>query len=168
MIQLSHTYMTTGETIALTIQTFVGKVMSLLFNMLSRRRQWQPIPVLCFSSKEQALLNFMAAVAIHCDFGAQEKKICHCFHFFLMYLPWSDGTGCHDPRFLNVEFKASFLTLLFLPHQGLFSSSLSAIRVLSSICISEVFDVSPGSLDSSLWFVQPSISHDVLRQGDNI
>ena len=36
MVQLSHQYMTTGKTIALTIQTFVGKVMSLLFNMLSR------------------------------------------------------------------------------------------------------------------------------------
>ena len=36
IVQLSHTYMTTGKTIALTTQTFVGKVMSLLFNMLSR------------------------------------------------------------------------------------------------------------------------------------
>ena len=36
MVQLSHLYMTTGKTIALTIKTFVGKVMSLLFNMLSR------------------------------------------------------------------------------------------------------------------------------------
>ena len=36
IVQLSHSYMTTGKTIALTIQTFVGKVMSLLFNMLSR------------------------------------------------------------------------------------------------------------------------------------
>ena len=36
MVQLSHPYMTTGRTIILTIQTFVGKVMSLLFNMLSR------------------------------------------------------------------------------------------------------------------------------------
>ena len=36
MVQLSHSYMTTGKTIALTIWTFVGKVMSLLFNMLSR------------------------------------------------------------------------------------------------------------------------------------
>ena len=74
----------------------------------------------------------MAAVTICSDFGAQEKKICRCFHFFLMYLPWSDGTGCHDHRFLNVEFKASLLTLLFLPHQELFSSSLSGIRVVSS------------------------------------
>ena len=36
MVQLSHPYMTTGKTIALTSQTFVGKVMSLLFNMLSK------------------------------------------------------------------------------------------------------------------------------------
>ena len=36
MVQLSHPYMTTGKTIALTIQTFVGKVMSLVFNILSR------------------------------------------------------------------------------------------------------------------------------------
>ena len=36
MVQLSHPYMTTGKTMALTIKTFVGKIMSLLFNMLSR------------------------------------------------------------------------------------------------------------------------------------
>ena len=49
-VQLSHPYMTTGKTIALTRWTFVGKVMSLLFNMLSRlvirRRRWHPTPVL--------------------------------------------------------------------------------------------------------------------------
>ena len=49
IVQLSHPYMTTGKTIALTRQTFVDKVMSLLFNMLFRlvqRRQWLPNPVL--------------------------------------------------------------------------------------------------------------------------
>ena len=49
IVQLSHPYMTTGKTIALTRWTFVSKVMSLLFNMLSRfvrRRQWQPTLVL--------------------------------------------------------------------------------------------------------------------------
>ena len=46
MVQLSHPHMTTGKTIALTRRAFVGKVMSLLFNMLSRRRQWHPTPVL--------------------------------------------------------------------------------------------------------------------------
>ena len=57
-----------------------------------------------FSSKEQASFNFMAAVTICSDFGAQENKVCHCFHCFLIYLPWTDETGCHDLLFLNVEF----------------------------------------------------------------
>ena len=37
-------------------------------------------------------------------FGAQENKVCQCFHCFPIYLPWSDGTRCHDLSFLNVEF----------------------------------------------------------------
>jgi len=96
MVQLSHPYMTTGKTIVLTIQTFVGKVMSLLFNTLSR--------LVSFSSKEQASFNFTAAVTVHSDFGTQEDKVSHCFHCFPIYLPWSDGTRCHDLSFLNVEF----------------------------------------------------------------
>ena len=75
MVQHSHLYMSIGKPIALTIQTFVSKVMSLLFNTLSRF-------VHSFPSKEQASLNFMAAVTIHNDFEAQESKICHCFHCF--------------------------------------------------------------------------------------
>ena len=46
----------------------------------------------------------MAAVTICSDFGAQENKVCHCFHFFLFYLPRSIWTGGYDLRFLNVEF----------------------------------------------------------------
>ena len=49
MVQLSHPYMTTGKAIALTRQTFVGKVMSLLFNMLSRF-------VIAFLSRSKHLL----------------------------------------------------------------------------------------------------------------
>jgi len=56
------------------------------------------------SSKEQASFNFMAAVTVHSDFGAQENEICHCFHFFSIYLPRSDGSRYHDLCFLNVEF----------------------------------------------------------------
>ena len=78
MVQHSHLYMTTGKTIALTLQTFVGKMMSLLFNMLSRF-------VIAFFPKEQASSNFMAAVTIRSDYGAQENKICHCFHFSPIY-----------------------------------------------------------------------------------
>ena len=75
MIQLSHLYMTTGKTIALSKWTFDGKVMSLLFNTLN------------FSSKEQASFNFMDAVAVCSDLEAQEDKVWHCFHCFPIYLP---------------------------------------------------------------------------------
>ena len=74
MVQFSNLYITTGKTIALTIQMFVGKVMSLLFNMLSRF-------VIAFLPRSKPL-NFMAAVTVHSDFTAQENKICQCFHFF--------------------------------------------------------------------------------------
>ena len=73
----------------------------------------------------------MAAVPIYSDFGDQEYKICHCFHFFPIYFPWRDGTGCHDLNFWNVEFYANFFTLLFSPSsRG--SLVLHFIRVVSS------------------------------------
>ena len=90
IVQLSHPYMTFGKTIALTRQIFVGKVMFLLFNMLSR------LVIAC--------LNFMIAVTICSDFGAPKNKVSHCFHCFPIYLPLSDETGCHNLHFLNVEF----------------------------------------------------------------
>ena len=63
IIQLSHPYMTTGKTIALTRRTIVGKVMSLLFNMLSR--------LVIISLPRSKCLNFMAAITICSDFGAR-------------------------------------------------------------------------------------------------
>ena len=92
----SHTYMTTGKTITLTIWTFVGKVMSLVINVLSS--------CYSFSSKEQASFTFMAAMTMCSDFGALENKGCHCLYCFPIYLPWSDGTRCHNLSFFNVEF----------------------------------------------------------------
>ena len=67
IVQLSHPYMTTGKTIAFTRQTFAGKVMSLLFNMLSRL-------VITFLSTHKCLFNFMTAVTIYSDFGTQKIK----------------------------------------------------------------------------------------------
>ena len=67
IVQLSHPYTTTGKTIALTRWTFVGKVMSLLFNMLS----WFVIGFLPRSK----CLNFMAAVTICSDFGAPKISL---------------------------------------------------------------------------------------------
>ena len=67
-VQLSHPYMTTGKTITLTRWISVGKVMSLLLNMLSRL-------VITFLPGSKCLFNFMAAVTICSDFGAQKNKV---------------------------------------------------------------------------------------------
>ena len=77
MVQFSHLYMTTGKTIALTIWTFVDKVMSPL--LLSRF-------VIAFLPRSKCL-NFVTAVTIHSDFGGQEKKICHGFHSAPLFPP---------------------------------------------------------------------------------
>ena len=61
VVELPHPYMTTGKAIALTIQDFVGSVMSLLFNMLSSF-------VIAFLPKEQVSFNFVAAVTVHSAF----------------------------------------------------------------------------------------------------
>ena len=93
----SHLYMTPSKTIALTRWTFVGKVISLLFNMLSR------LVITFLPRSKQLLISWLQSPSAS-DFGAQENKVYHCFHWFPIYLPWSDRSGCHDLRFLNVEF----------------------------------------------------------------
>ena len=78
-VQLLHPYMTIGKTTALTRRTFVDKVMSLLFNMLPRL-------IITFFPRSKRL-NFMAAVSICCDFGAQKNNVLHCFHCLPIYFP---------------------------------------------------------------------------------
>ena len=109
MVQISHPYMTTEKNIALTGWTFVGKVTSLFFNMPSRL-------VIAFLPRS----GFLFHDCSHCLqwFWSPQNKVSHCFHTFSIIFPWSDGTGCHDLSFLNVEFSASFSTLLFHFHQG--------------------------------------------------
>ena len=80
IVQLSHPYMTTGKTIALTRQTFVGKVMSLLLNMLSRL-------VINFLPRSKRLLISWLQSPSAVIFGAPQNKIYHCFHCFPIYLP---------------------------------------------------------------------------------
>ena len=101
--------MTTWKTIALTIQIFVGKEVSVLYNMLSR------FVVAFIPRSKHVLISWLQSPSA--DFGAQENKVCHCFHFSPIYLPWTDGTWCHDVSFLNVEILARFFTLLFHLHQ---------------------------------------------------
>ena len=80
IVQLSHPYVATGKTRALTTWTFVGKVMSLLFNMLSRL-------VITFLSRSKHLLISWLQVTICNNFGAPQNKVCHCFYCFPTYLP---------------------------------------------------------------------------------
>ena len=152
IVQLSHPYMTTGKTIALTRLTFVDKVMSLLSNM-SRF-------VIAFLPRSKRLLiswlQSPSAVILE-----PKKIVCHCFHCFPIYLPWSDGWMTWSSFF-----ERWVLSQLF--HSPLSHSSKDSLVPLSFchkggvICISEVIDISPGNLDSSLCFIQPSILHDVL------
>ena len=94
-VQLSHPYMMTGKTIVLTRRTFVGKVMSLLLNMLSRL-------VITFLPMSKCLLiswlQSPSAVILE-----PKKIVCHGFPCFPIYFPWSDGPRSHDLSFLNVE-----------------------------------------------------------------
>ena len=97
MVQLSHQYMTTGKTIALTLWTFFGKVMSLLFNMLST------LVITFLPRSKRLLISWPQSPSAMILEPPAPNKVCHCFHCFLIYLPRNDGTGCHDLTFLNVE-----------------------------------------------------------------
>ena len=79
-VQLSHPYMTTGKTIALTRRTFVGKVMSLLLNMLSRL-------VITFLPRSKRLLISWLQSPPVVILEPQKSKVRHCFHCFPIYLP---------------------------------------------------------------------------------
>ena len=96
MVQHSHSYMTTGKAIALTRWTFVDKVMSLLFNMLSN------LVITFLPMSKQLLISWLqspSAVILE----PRKYKDSHCFHCFPIYFPRSDGTKCHDLSFRNVE-----------------------------------------------------------------
>ena len=96
-----------------------------------------------FPSKEQAFSTFMVEVNICSDFEAQENTVCHCFDCLPIYLPGSDGTGCHDLRFLNAELEANFFTPLFQFHQEILQLLFAFCDQGHVFCISEVIDISP-------------------------
>ena len=80
IVPLSYAYMTTGKTIALTTQTFVSKVISLLFNILFRL-------VKAFLPRSKRLLISWLQSPSAVIFGAPQNKVSHCFHCFPIYLP---------------------------------------------------------------------------------
>ena len=97
MVLVSHQYMTTRKTIALTIWTFVRKVISLLFNILSR-----------FAIAFLPGSDFMAAVTIRSDVRAQEQEICQCLHLVPFYVPWSHGLDAMTLVFWMLSFEPAF------------------------------------------------------------
>ena len=90
IVQISYAYITTRRIIDLTWWIFVGKVTSLLFNMLSR------LVIIFFPRSKRLLISWLPSPS-----AVAENKVSHCFP---IYLPWSDGTRCHDLSFLNFEF----------------------------------------------------------------
>ena len=125
IVQLSHPHMITGKTIALTRQTFVDKVKSLLFNMLSRL-------VITFLPRSKRLLISWLQSPFPVTLEPQ-KIVSHCFYCF--------PSVCHEVMapdaiifvFWMLSFKPTFSLSSFTFIKRLFSSSsLSGIRVVSS------------------------------------
>ena len=111
IVQLSHPYMTIGKTIALIRRNFVGKVMSLLFNMLFRL-------VVTFLPRSKRLLISWLQSPFAVIFGAPPNKVCHCFHCFPIYLPWSDDPDAMILVFWMLSFKPTFHSPLSLSSRG--------------------------------------------------
>ena len=100
--------MTIGKIIALTRWTFVGKVISLLFNMLFR------VVITSLPRSKHLLISWLQSPSAVILDSPKIKS-----HTVSIVSPsiWSDGTSCHDLSFLNAEFSANFFTLLFHFHQ---------------------------------------------------
>ena len=80
IVQLSHPYMTTRKTVALTRCTFFGKVMSLLFNMMSRL-------LITFLPRSKCLLISWLQSPSAVIWEPPKNKVCNCFHCFPIYFP---------------------------------------------------------------------------------
>ena len=166
MVQLSHPYMTTEKTIALTRCTFVGKVMSLLFNMLSRL-------VIAFLPRRKHLLilwlQWLSAVILE---PKKIKSLTVCI---------VSPSICHEVMgpdamilvFWMLSFKSTFSLSSFTFIKRLFSSSLlSAIRVVWSAYLRLLIFLPviliPVFASSSLAFRMMYSAYKLNKQGDNI
>ena len=94
IVQISHPYMNTGRTKALTRWILVDKVMSLLFNMLSR------LAITFLPRSNLLLISWLQSPSAVILEPPKIKSL--TVTSFPIYLPWSDGTGCHDLSFLNM------------------------------------------------------------------
>ena len=155
IVQLSHPYMTTGKTIALTRCTFVDKVISLLFNILSRL-------VRTFLPRSKCLL--ISWLQSPSAVISEPPKIKSATVYTVSPFICHEVMGADAMIFIfwMLSLKPTFSLSSFTFLKRLFSSSSLFCHKGGVICTSEVIDISPGNLDSSLCFFQPSVSHDVL------
>ena len=115
----------------------------------------------------------MDAVTIHSDFGAQKKKICHCFHFSPSICHECMGPDAMIFIFWMLSFnKPAFSLFSFTFIKRLFSSSLSAIRTVSSaylrLLIFLLVNLTPACESSSPAFHMMNSACKLNKQGDNI
>ena len=165
IVQLSHPHMTTGQTIALTRRTFVGKVMSLFFNMLSRL-------VITFLPRSKRLLisRLQSPFAVIWE---PKKIVWHCFHCFPSICHEVMGPDAMILVFWMLSFKTTFSLSSFTSIKRLLSSSsLSAIRVVSSaylrLLIFLLAILIPACASSSPAFLKMNSACKLNKQGDNI
>ena len=129
IVQLSHPYMTTGKTIVLTRWTFVGKVMSLLFNMLSK---W----VITFLPKSNhPLISWLQSPSAVILEPPKLKSLTISIVSPSIYYEVM-GLDAMIFVFWMLSYKPTFSLFLFHFHQEALSSLLSAIRVVSSTYLS--------------------------------
>ena len=115
----------------------------------------------------------MAVITICSDFGALENKVSHCFHCFLIYFHEVMGPDAMIFPFWKLSFKPAFLLSSFTFIKRLFSSSsLSAIRVVSSACQRLLIFLPailiPVCYSSSPAFLMMYSACKLNKQGDNI
>ena len=123
IVQLSHPYMTTGKIIALTRWTFVDKAISLPFNTHFRF-------VTAFLPRTVSFNSWLQSPSS--VIWEPKKIVCHYFHCFPFYLPWVMELDAMILLFWMLSFKPAFSLPSFTFLKRLFSSSLSAIREVSS------------------------------------
>ena len=100
------------------------------------------------------------------------KIVCHCFHCFPIYFPWSNETGCHDLFFWMLSFKPTFSFASFTFIKKLFSFSLFAISMVSSAYLRLLIFLPailiPPCVSSSPVFLMMYSAYKLNKQGDNI
>ena len=154
MVQLSHPYMTPGKTIAFTIWTFVGKVMSLLFNTLSRFATAFPP-----RSKRLSLSQLQSPSTVILEPNKIEYVTASTFSSSICHEVMGPDATILVFSMLNcnLAFSLSYFTFIKMPFS---SSSLSAITVVLSAYLRLLIFLLAILIPA--WVIQAGISHDVL------